>query len=201
MMSNTMLATQAPIGTVTITGWKGCPYGPARMVLGCLACGSRPAWLVLSMVVLLKRFQGWDSASRRVPEAPADLFCQYPLVLEMNMRIERGVPGLNRLVRALGEPTRRAVYLAVEHARRPMTRLEVADTLHISRRLAAFHLDKLTEEGLLDVHYARPPGRPGGPGAGRSAKWYRASSVEFDLTIPPRRSDIAARVLALTKEQ
>jgi predicted ArsR family transcriptional regulator len=153
------------------------------------------------MVVLLKRFQGWDSASRRVPEAPADLFCQYPLVLEMNMRIERGVPGLNRLVRALGEPTRRAVYLAVENARRPMTRLEVADTLHISRRLAAFHLDKLTEEGLLDVHYARPAGRPGGPGAGRSAKWYRASSVEFDLTIPPRRSDIAARVLALTMEQ
>jgi predicted ArsR family transcriptional regulator len=123
------------------------------------------------------------------------------LVLEMNMRIERGIPGLNRLVRALGEPTRRAVYLAVESARRPMSRLEVADSLQISRRLAAFHLDKLTEEGLLDVHYARPADRPGGPGAGRSAKWYRLSSVEFDLTIPPRRSDIAARVLALTVEQ
>jgi predicted ArsR family transcriptional regulator len=119
----------------------------------------------------------------------------------MNMRIERGLPGLNRLVRALGEPTRRAVYLAVEDARRPMTRAAVAETLGISRRLAAFHLDKLTEEGLLDVHYARPDERPGGPGAGRSAKWYRVGAVEFDLTIPPRRTDIAARVLALAMEE
>jgi predicted ArsR family transcriptional regulator len=129
------------------------------------------------------------------------MYCQYPLVLEMNVGIERGVRGLTRLVRALGEPTRRAVYLAVENAGRPMTRGEVAETVGISRRLAAFHLDKLSEEGLLDVHFARPSDRPGGPGAGRPAKWYRVSAVEFDLTIPPRRSDLAARVFALTIDQ
>jgi predicted ArsR family transcriptional regulator len=117
------------------------------------------------------------------------------------MGIERGVPGLARLARALGEPTRRAVYLAVQNADRPVTRLEAAEAVGINHRLAAFHLDKLAEEGLLDVHYARPSDRPGGPGAGRPAKRYRPSGVEFDLTIPPRRSDIAARILALAMEQ
>src|SRR5689334_18334417 len=37
-MSKTTLATQAPIGTVTSTGWNGCPYGPASAVFGRLAC-------------------------------------------------------------------------------------------------------------------------------------------------------------------
>src|SRR5436190_16849195 len=37
-MSKTRLETQAPIGTVTKMGWKGCPYGPASTALtGCLA--------------------------------------------------------------------------------------------------------------------------------------------------------------------
>ncbi|GHI10450.1 hypothetical protein Scel_87710 [Streptomyces cellostaticus] len=38
-MSKTRLHTQAPIGTVTRIGWKGCPYGPAKRPLtGCFAC-------------------------------------------------------------------------------------------------------------------------------------------------------------------
>jgi predicted ArsR family transcriptional regulator len=105
------------------------------------------------------------------------------------------------LVRALGEPTRREVYLAVERAGRPMTRIDVAQAVGITHRLAAFHLDKLADEGLLDIHRARPTDRPAGPGAGRPAKWYRPSGVQFDLTIPPRRTDIAARVMALALEQ
>src|SRR6266536_3633110 len=95
-MSNTTPATQAPIGTVTSTGWKGCPYGPARTVMGCLACGSRPVWLVSSMGALLKMFQVGTAPSGVVREAPADLFCQYPLVLELNKRIERGTSSTHR---------------------------------------------------------------------------------------------------------
>ena len=106
------------------------------------------------------------------------------------------------LARALGEPTRREVYLAVQRAGgRPLTRMDVAEAVGIARRLAAFHLDKLVEEGLLDVHYARPADRKGGPGAGRPAKWYRTSADQFDVTIPPRRHDIAARIMARAFER
>jgi predicted ArsR family transcriptional regulator len=117
------------------------------------------------------------------------------------MTVRRGVHLLPWLARTLGEETRHRAYVAVLDAGRPLSRLEVADALGIRPGLAAFHLDKLADEGLLDVHYARPSDRPGGPGAGRPAKQYRPSGVQIDLTIPPRRADVAARVLALTLEQ
>jgi predicted ArsR family transcriptional regulator len=98
-------------------------------------------------------------------------------------------------VQLLTEPTRRRVYDAVRAARQPMTRDEVAAQTGVSRRLAAFHLDLLAEHGLLAVDYARPPGR-GGPGAGRPAKRYAAVGVDVEVSLPPRRYDIAARVLA-----
>ena len=98
-------------------------------------------------------------------------------------------------VHLLTEPTRRRVYDAVRAAREPQTRDQVADATGVSRRLAAFHLDLLADSGLLDVDYARPPGRSG-PGAGRPAKRYVAAPLDIDVSVPPRRYDIAARVLA-----
>jgi hypothetical protein len=44
-------------------------------------------------------------------------------------------------------------------------REEATQAVGITRELAAFHLDKLLEEGLLDVEYRRLSGRTG-PGAG-----------------------------------
>lgn len=117
------------------------------------------------------------------------------------MRVRRGLHVLPWLARALGEDTRRRIYLVVHAAQRPLTRPEVAEAVDIRPRLAAFHLDKLAAEGLLDVHYARPADRPGGPGAGRPAKHYRPSGIQVDLTIPPRRSDLAARIMALALDQ
>ena len=95
----------------------------------------------------------------------------------------------------LAEPTRRRVYLAVRAADSPATRDAVAEATGISRRLAAFHLDLLADAGLLTTDYARPPGRRG-PGAGRPAKRYRAAPVDLELSLPARRYDIAARILA-----
>jgi predicted ArsR family transcriptional regulator len=95
----------------------------------------------------------------------------------------------------LAEPTRRRVYLYVRAAAEPLTRDAVATAAGISRRLAAFHLDLLAAGGLLVVDFARPPGR-GGPGAGRPAKRYRVAGVELDLSVPARRYDIVARILA-----
>lgn len=107
----------------------------------------------------------------------------------------RGGHALTWLFGALGEPTRRRIYETVREARGPMSRAGVADSLGIGLRLAAFHLDKLVHEGLLSAYYARPEGSRGGPGAGRPPKWYVAGSNGFDITVPPRRHDLAALIL------
>ncbi|MGH8888392.1 MAG: helix-turn-helix transcriptional regulator [Acidothermaceae bacterium] len=98
-------------------------------------------------------------------------------------------------VEALSEPTRRRVYDAVRAARRPMTRDDIAADLGIGRPLAAFHLDALAKAGLLDVDYARPPGRRG-PGAGRPSKRYRTAAADIRLNVPERRYELVAQVLA-----
>ena len=95
----------------------------------------------------------------------------------------------------LAEPTRRRVYDAVRAGDGPQTREAVAAATGISKRLAAFHLDLLADGGLLEVDYARPPGRSG-PGAGRPAKRYRPAQIEVELHVPARRYDLAARILA-----
>lgn len=94
----------------------------------------------------------------------------------------------------LADDQRRAIYAFVRSAGRPVTREDVAQANGISWRLAAFHLEKLLEQDLLKSHYARPPER-GGPGAGRSAKYYEPSDLQVEVTIPDRRYDLAGRFL------
>lgn len=100
----------------------------------------------------------------------------------------------------LREPARRALYGYVVAQGREVGRDEAANAAGVTRALAAFHLDKLAEAGLLEVSYRRLSGRRG-PGAGRPAKVYRRSSAKLDLSIPPRRYELLARVLARTLEQ
>jgi predicted ArsR family transcriptional regulator len=105
--------------------------------------------------------------------------------------------GLRRDAEALGaleDDLRRELYLHVRRAGRPVTREEAADATGISRKLAAFHLDKLVDRGLLTFTYARPSGR-GGRGAGRPAKRYEPSDRQFDVSIPERRYDLLGTVL------
>jgi predicted ArsR family transcriptional regulator len=98
-------------------------------------------------------------------------------------------------IRPLAEPTRRRVYEALCGLDRPSTRDEVAGRVGIGRQLAAFHLDALASAGLVEVDYARPPGR-GGPGAGRPAKRYRPRHPDVLASTPPRRYELAATILA-----
>jgi predicted ArsR family transcriptional regulator len=95
---------------------------------------------------------------------------------------------------ALDDDLRRRLYLFIRAAARPVSREEAARDAGISRKLAAFHLDKLVDRGLLTAHYARPPGRSG-PGAGRSSKLYEPSDVEIDVSIPGRRYDLVGDIL------
>jgi predicted ArsR family transcriptional regulator len=95
----------------------------------------------------------------------------------------------------LHEPVRRAVYEYTVGRGEPVGRNDVAEALGIGRTLAAFHLDRLAEAGLLEVSYARRSGRTG-PGAGRPAKLYRRSTADHEVTLPPRRYQAAAELLA-----
>jgi predicted ArsR family transcriptional regulator len=98
-------------------------------------------------------------------------------------------------VAALNEPVRRALYTYILQRPEAVGREEAAQAVGITRELAAFHLDKLLEEGLLEVEYRRISGRSG-PGAGRPAKLYRPSARQVQVTLPERRYDLAADLLA-----
>lgn len=98
-------------------------------------------------------------------------------------------------IAALVDPVRRALYFYVARAPGDISRDQAARGVRIARPLAAFHLDKLVEQGLLKASYRRLTKRSG-PGAGRPAKLYRRSGLQFDVSLPPREYELAARLLA-----
>ncbi len=99
----------------------------------------------------------------------------------------------------LDDPVRGRLYRFVSGQAEPVGRDEAAAAVGIGRPLAAYHLDKLVELGLLTASYQRRQGR-GGPGAGRPAKLYMRSGREFAMTVPPRAYELAARLLAQAVE-
>ncbi|MFG1907747.1 helix-turn-helix transcriptional regulator [Kribbella sp. NPDC048928] len=98
-------------------------------------------------------------------------------------------------VAVLEEPTRRRLYEYVAGQEAPVSRDDAAAALGIPRTTVAFHLDKLTDEGLLDTCYERRSGRTG-PGAGRPAKLYHRSDREIEITLPERQYAVAGQLLA-----
>jgi len=102
---------------------------------------------------------------------------------------------LDRLA-PLADPVRRSLYAFVVAQPEPVDRDAAAAGVGVGRPLAAFHLDRLAAAGLLEVEYHRRSGRTG-PGAGRPAKFYRrARGLETSVSLPPRRYDDLAEILA-----
>ena len=95
---------------------------------------------------------------------------------------------------ALGDRSRRALYDYVRRQDHPVSREEAADAAGMSRTLVAFHLDKLVDAGLLRARYQAPPNQP--RGRGRTPKVYEPAADELAVTIPPRRYDLIAEILA-----
>src|SRR5687767_3619385 len=98
-------------------------------------------------------------------------------------------------VAALAEPTRRRLYDHVARQPAPVGRDDAAEAVGVPRATAAFHLDRLVADGLLDVHYERRTGRTG-PGAGRPAKLYRRAECAVSVSVPERRYDLVGELLA-----
>src|SRR5438105_10085202 len=98
-------------------------------------------------------------------------------------------------IAALNEPVRRDLYRFVVERGGEVTRDQAVEALGITRALAAFHLDRLVEEGLLEASFRRLSGKRG-PGAGRPSKLYHRSARQFDVSLPQRSYELAARLLA-----
>ncbi len=96
------------------------------------------------------------------------------------------------LTSALGDPTRRAIFIAVRESAEPLTVGNVAELFGIHRNLARHHLEKLTEGGYLQVS-AHPP--PPVRKAGRPPKHYQSSQRNIEISYPMLRYDLLADLL------
>lgn len=103
-------------------------------------------------------------------------------------------------IAALQDPVRRRLYEYVAAQGREVGRNEAAEAAGVARTLAAHHLDRLTEVGLLESGSRRLTGRTG-PGAGRPAKVYTRARAERAVSLPVRDYRTAAELLAEAAEQ
>lgn len=97
-----------------------------------------------------------------------------------------------KAVAALEDELRRGMYAFIRRARRPVTRDEAAASVGISRKLAAFHLDKLVDAGVLHAR-CEPVG--GIRKVGRTPKVYEPTDADIQVAIPPRQHDVLADIL------
>ena len=96
-------------------------------------------------------------------------------------------------VAALLDQVRRALYDYVRRQDHPVSREEAASSQAISRGLAAFHLDKLVDVGLLQARTDQPGHRRG---RGRRPKVYEPIGDGLAFTIPQRRYELLGEILA-----
>lgn len=104
------------------------------------------------------------------------------------------------MIAVLQDPVRRRLYEYVAAQGREVGRNEAAEAAGVARTLAAHHLDRLTEAGLLESGSRRLTGRSG-PGAGRPAKVYTRARAERSVSLPARDYRTAAELLAEAAEQ
>jgi predicted ArsR family transcriptional regulator len=100
-----------------------------------------------------------------------------------------------RAVAALDDELRRGLYAYIRAARHPVTREEAAASAGISRKLAAFHLDKLVDAGLLRASYQSAYQPTGARKVGRTPKVYEPAGGDIAVTIPQRQHDVLAGIL------
>lgn len=94
-------------------------------------------------------------------------------------------------VATLDDPVRGRLHETVRRAGRPLTREEAAEATGISRKLAAFHLEKLVAAGLLTASVEREGPRR----VGRSPKVYAPVTRDLSVSVPVRTYDDLASIL------
>ncbi len=102
-------------------------------------------------------------------------------------------------IAALDDDVRRALYEHVRAAGVPVTREEAATAVGISRKLAAFHLDKLVDLGVLRSGFGPATGRR----VGRAPRRYEPAEEDIAVRLPERSPELLASILveAVTTER
>jgi predicted ArsR family transcriptional regulator len=102
-------------------------------------------------------------------------------------------------IAALDDDVRRELYSHVRGAGGPVTREQAASAVGISRKLAAFHLDKLVELGVLRSGFGAPAARR----VGRAPRLYEPAEDDIAVRIPERSPELLASILveAVTTER
>ncbi|MPZ52467.1 MAG: helix-turn-helix domain-containing protein [Acidimicrobiia bacterium] len=98
------------------------------------------------------------------------------------------------LTAALGDPTRRAIYIAVRQAPIAVTTSSIAEVFDLHPNVARHHLDRLANEGYLEVSQRQAVGSEG-RSVGRPAKHYAPSSKEVEIHFAPRRYELLVELL------
>ena len=105
---------------------------------------------------------------------------------------------LDRLTGALGDPTRRAIYLTVRESEEPITAARIAELFSIHSNVARHHLDRLIVDGYLRVA-DRVEGRPSA--VGRPPRAFEATDSDIAVAYPARRHDLLAELLVRVVER
>ena len=102
-------------------------------------------------------------------------------------------------IAALEDDVRRALYEHVRGSGAPVTRESAAAAVGISRKLAAFHLDKLVDLGLLSSGFGTSTPRR----VGRAPRVYEPASTDISVHLPDRTPEVLAEILvaAVTEER
>jgi len=101
---------------------------------------------------------------------------------------------------AISDPARRSLFDFVSRSSEAVSRDQAAIALEMPRATAAFHLDRLVDEGVLEVEFKRLSGKTG-PGSGRPSKLYRLAQVDLEVSIPQRHYELAGELLASAVEE
>ncbi len=103
-------------------------------------------------------------------------------------------------VASINDPLRRALFDVISAAGTAVSRDEAATAVGLARGTAAFHLDRLVDDGVLAVEFRRLSGKTG-PGSGRPSKLYRRAADELAVSIPERHYELAGTILAASIEE
>ncbi|MFN2562139.1 MAG: helix-turn-helix transcriptional regulator [Jatrophihabitans sp.] len=94
-------------------------------------------------------------------------------------------------IAALDDDVRHALYAYIRGAGTPVTRESAAEAVGISRKLAAFHLDKLVELGVLRSGFATGTIRR----VGRVPRVYEPAVADIAVHVPERTPELLAGIL------
>ena len=102
---------------------------------------------------------------------------------------------VEELTGALGDATRRGIYIMVRESHDPITAGQISESFQIHPNVARHHLDKLFADGFIRLS-TRPVDTPT---AGRPAKRYEVTeksvSVQYSAHKYDRLADLLARVI------